>query len=112
MKKSGAYRNQGITLITTWFTGTIKFYASNATETGTIPNLTNTADTDNEYSVVQSINLQDGNTIDGNTWVVLAADTSVTRYEVNDNNTSFIGVAVTARTGWSVEIKVDFTDNQ
>ena len=112
MVKTGAFRNQWITVITTAFSGTINFSASNATETWSIPDIDSAADTNNEHSVVQSIDLQSGATIDGNTWIVLVADTSVTRYEVNDNNTNFIGAAISAYTSGSVEIKIDLTDNQ
>ncbi len=92
MKKTGAFRNQGVTLITTGFTGTIKFYASNTPETDTAPDLGNTADSTNSYAVVRSINLQDGNPIDGATGEVFTTNTSVTRYEINDNNANWVGV--------------------
>lgn len=111
MINSSAFRNQGFTLITTGFTGTIQFYASNS-DLGITPNLSQAASATNEYSVVQTINLQNGNTIDGDTWVALVTDTSVTRYEFNDNNNSYVGAAVTARTAGSVIIRVDLTDNQ
>lgn len=112
MLKTGAFRNQWITVITTAFTGTVKFSSSNATETGDIPDTSSTASATNEHSVVQSINLQDGNTVNGNTGVAFTSETSVTRYEVNDNNTNFIGAVVSAYTSGSVEIKIDITDNQ
>lgn len=113
MINSGNFRNSTFTLITTGFTWTIKFYASNQNAPGdTIPDLSSAASESNEYSVVQAINLQDGTTVDGNAGVALTTDTSVTRYEVNDNNNSYVGAAVTAYTAWSVKIKLDLVDNQ
>ena len=112
MLKSSAFRNQGFTVITTGFTGTITFHASNADQSGVIPNLSNPANTSNEHSVAQSSNLQDWSNISGIDWLVLTADTSVTRYELNDNNNNFVGASVTAYTWGTVEVKVDFTDNQ
>lgn len=112
MFKSWAFRNQGFTLITTGFTWTITFYASNSDQTSNNPDLGSAANEANEYSVVQTSNLQDGSNISGVVWLELTNNTNVTRYELNDNNNNFIGAAVTAYTGGTAQIKVDFTDNQ
>ena len=113
MTKCWPFRNQGFTLITTGFTGTVKFYASNAPQTwGTAPDLSASADATNEFAVVQSINLQDGASIDGATWVPFTTNTSVTRYEVNDNNTNWIWIKTSWVSAWNVVIRLDLTDNQ
>jgi hypothetical protein len=111
MKKSWAFRNQGITLITTGFTGTIKFYASNTEETQTAPDLSTTADSTNSYAVVRVINLQDGNAVDGATGLPFTTDTSISRYEINDNNANWVWVGITRSAG-TVEIRLSLTDNQ
>lgn len=112
MKPSQPFRNQGFTLITTGFSWTIKFYASNAKITGTKPDLSVAASATNEYSVVQTINLQDWNPVDGATWISFTTDTSVSRYEVNDNNNNFVWVGITNVTAGSVTVRLDMTDNQ
>ncbi len=89
MKNSSYFRDQGITLITTGFSGTIKFYASNQ-EQDISPDLTQAASSINEYSTVRTIDLEDGATISGDTGVSLTTNTGVHRYEINDNNNTWV----------------------
>lgn len=110
MKNSSAFRNQWVTLITNSFSGTIKFYASNQSEQ-IAPDLNSVASSNNEYSTVRSINLENWDIISWDTGLSLTTNSSVTRYEINDNNNTWVGVGIT-RTAGSVEIKLDFTDNQ
>lgn len=112
MVKCWAFRNQWITLITTGFTWTIKFYASNSDETWTIPDLSTTANTTNEFSTVQITSLVDWSNIDWNTWITFTADTSVLRYEINDNNVNWLWIKTSLVSVWNIEVKLDLTDNQ
>jgi len=111
MQNSWEFRTSTFTLIATWFTWTVKFYASNKQDS-IAPDLSVAASSSNEYSVVRSIDLQDWTALDWATWVVLSTSSSILRYEINDNNNNFIWVKISSRTAWSIEIKLWMVNNQ
>jgi len=112
MSSSADFRTATFTLITTWFTGTIKFFASNADNVWTAPDLSSTANTSNEYSTVRSIDLNDGTAIDGDIWITSTIETAVRRFEINDNNNNWVGIKTSSVTAWSIQVKLDLVDNQ
>ena len=112
MSNSSDFRTATITLINTGFTGTVKFLASNALYTGDAPDLSVAASSTNEYAVVQSINLQTGDNIAGGTGIATTTDTSVTRYEINDNNNNFVWIQTSSVSAGSVVVRLDMVDNQ
>lgn len=102
-----------ITVITTAFTGDIKFYASNQKSLNTSrPNLSVAASATNEYSTVAIINAENDWGIDWNTGLSLTANTSQKRYHINDGNTNWVGLIISGSVSWSVVLKIDATDNQ
>jgi len=88
---------------------TVKFYSSNMEAR---PDLSAVASATNAYETVEVVALTDGTLLDGVTGVVYAGATDwVTRYEVNENGTNWVGAKMTARVAWDVTVKVDMYDN-
>lgn len=110
MKKSAAFRNCTVTIITTALTGTITCYSSNQ-NWETAPVLSSTAADGNEFSAAQVTNLDSWSSIAWSTGMQFTSNTSVTRYEVNDNNNRFIGFKMTAYTSGSAILRIDMSDN-
>ena len=102
-----------ITVITTGFTGDIKFYASNQQAINTsAPDLSIAASETNEYSTVAIIDAENVGGINWDTWLSLTAETSQKRYHINDGNTNWTGLKISGTVSWSVTLKIDATDNQ
>lgn len=112
MISSADFRTATLTLITTGFTGTIKVFASNADRVWIVPDLSVAASATNQHATVRSIDLENGDTIAWDTGVAYTTDTSVRRFEINDNNNTFAGVQTSLVTVWSIEVQIDFVDNE
>jgi hypothetical protein len=106
------FRNAIFTLIiASSFSWTIKFYSSNSE---TRPTFASSASATNEYTTVEVINTADGTDILkwGTGFVATGSSDGILQYEVNENNNTWIWVKMTARSAWSVSIKLDLSDNQ
>lgn len=89
---------------------TIKFYQSTTEDR---PNLGAAVSATNVYSTVQVVNLEDGQGIEWDTWVVYAwSSDGVHTYEMNTNANRWVGCIMTARAAGSVKITVALADNQ
>ena len=111
MITSADFRTSTLTLITTWFTGTIKFFASNADRVWTRPDLSAAASATNEFAPVRSINLDSWDPIAWSTGIPFTIDTSVSRFELNDNFNTFIWVQTSGVTVGSIKVIVGLVDN-
>lgn len=90
-------------------TATIKVYGSMQE---TMPDLTTSASATNQYSPIQSINLDTWATVNGSTWLVYAwASDWTATYEININALNWIGFSVTAYTQWTITINAMLTTN-
>lgn len=97
------FRHVIIEVVTTGFTGTIKFHGSIAED---IVDLSSGADGDNPHGTIQIKDLEDADAKDGDTGLALTTDTSVNLYEANINALKWFGASVSSHSAGSVTIKV------
>lgn len=79
-----------------------------------IPDITQSAGSaSNTWDFVQVVDLEDGNTIAWDTWVIVTwSQDTVRQYEVNINALNWVAVKMTARAAWDATIKLLLADNQ
>lgn len=91
--------------VTTWHTITV--YKSDQLEQ---PNITSPVSSINKYTTVQIVNKDDGNPIDGSTWIGIT-NNGMTTYEINDNLARWIWVRVTSYTDGNSDISISMSNN-
>lgn len=106
---SGDFRNAVFTIHATDTAAyTLKFYISNQEER---PDLTSAVSATNLYSETKVINLNDGASITGTTWLAVSAN-GVIMVELNQNLNRWIWVKVSAYTSGTANLSVTLSDNQ
>lgn len=100
--KVGEYRDCVASIKTTGFTGTIKFSGSakQAEPDWTLAS----SDANRRFTYVQSVNMENGTAVDGNTGISYTTDTNYYEYEINTNLVNWVNVEVTARSAGSVSV--------
>lgn len=105
-----AIRTGSTATLTVKIAGSIgKSTPTNGTDT---PNFGATVSATNPYMFIQSIKLDDGTTVDGNTGVAAAGTDIANSYEVNTNAMKYITVIPTAFTQGTITVKALVTDNE
>lgn len=91
--------------VTSWFTLTV--YGSDQQAR---PDISASVSATNSYAVLQVVDKNTWDPIDGSTWIVITGNWQ-TRYEINDNLSTWIGIKMTARTDWTANVIVSMADN-
>ena len=103
------FKNCTLTFFATWATATVKVYGSSMEDR---PDLDSAASATNEYVAIETINADTWDIVDWATGIARTwTATNIVKYTVNNDGLNWIGVEMTARTAWSVIVKVDMYDN-
>jgi hypothetical protein len=104
------FRHLVLSFAFTAFTGTVKISGSIE---DTAPAFGSAQSATNMWDYVQSVDLQSGLAIDGDTGIAVAGASSDFRLvEVNTNGLAYITVTATAKTAGAVLVKAKVFDNQ
>ena len=104
------FRNAVLAVLTSGTTtSTLKIAGAN---TGDSPNFGATVSASNLYTFLQSINLEDGSSVDGDTGIVVAGTDIVREYEVNINAMKYLTVFPITWTQGAITVKLLLTSNQ
>ena len=97
------FRHVVMTIIMDNFTGTVKFVGS---EANTMPDFSQSASKDNEWSYVKGNNLIDGQTVLGGTGFAATGETSVRNVEISTNLLAFVGAIASGVSGGKLTVKL------
>jgi len=104
------FRHLVLSIAATAFTGTVKIQG--AIE-DTAPTFSSAQSATNMWDYIQSVDLQSGLAIDGDTGIAVAGASNDFRLvEVNTNGLAYITVTATAKTAGAVLVKAKLFDNQ
>ena len=104
------FRHLVLSIAATAFTGTVKI--KGAIE-DTAPTFSSAQSATNMWDYIQSVDLQSGLAIDGDTGISVAGASNDFRLvEVNTNGLAYITVTATAKTAGAVLVKAKLFDNQ